>query len=349
MNDVNPSAKETTASAASSRRMRLPIIIGVGALLLIAAVVYYLLNARYETTDDAYVDVARVSISTNVPGRVVAVEVHDNQIVKRGDVLFRLDDRPFQLAVNEAQAHLASAILQIEALKATYKQKQSELKSSQNTLAYETSESARQRRLLASGISSQAQSDRATHARDAAQQAVAAAQQDLANTLANLGGDPTVDARLHPAVQQAQAALDRAKLDLSYATITAPDDGVVTRVEKLHVGDYVNAASPLFALVATHDVWVEANFKEVQLARMRAGQPVTVRIDTYKDKTFKGHVGSFSPGTGSQFSMLPPQNATGNWVKVVQRLPVRIEIDDADAEHPLYAGLSANVSVDTRG
>jgi membrane fusion protein (multidrug efflux system) len=185
------------------------------------------------------------------------------------------------------------------------------------------------------------------HARDAAAQAVAAAQQQIASTVANLGGDPSIDPVDHPSVKQAQAELDRAELDLSYATVYAPDDGVVTQVEKLQVGDYVNAASPVFALVATHDLWVEANFKEVQLARMREGQPATVSIDTYGDRTFKGHVVSLSPGTGAQFSVLPAQNATGNWVKVVQRLAVRVEIDDADRDHPLYAGLSATVKVDT--
>jgi membrane fusion protein (multidrug efflux system) len=348
MNDATPAAGVSAESATRRRNLRLPLMIGGGVLILAVALIYYVLHARYETTDDAYVNAARVAISSNVPGRVIALEVHDNQRVKRGEVLFRLDARPFQLAVSEAQARLDNAVLQIEALKATYRQKQSELRSAEDTLAFEQGESKRQQRLLTSGISSQAQSDRAGHARDAASQAVAAARQQLANTLASLGGDVSVDAHQHPAVEQAQAALDRAKLDLTYATITAPDDGVVTQVEKLHVGDYVNTADSLFALVATHDVWVEANFKEVQLARMRAGQPVTVSIDTYGDKTFKGHVGSFSPGTGAQFALLPAQNATGNWVKVVQRLPVRIEIDDADAAHPLYAGLSANVKVDTR-
>jgi membrane fusion protein (multidrug efflux system) len=279
----------------------------------------------------------------------VALEVRDNQSVKRGDVLFRLDDRPFQIAVSEAQARLDGAILQVESLKATYRQKQSELQAAADTLAFEKSESTRQQRLLSSGIASQSQVDRAMHARNSANQAAAAARQELANALAGLGGKPDIDARTHPAVEQAQAALDRARLDLSYTMISSPDDGVVTQVEKLHVGDYVNAAAALFALIATHDIWVEANFKEVQLSKMRVGQPVTVSIDTYKDRTFKGHVVSISPGTGAQFALLPAQNATGNWVKVVQRLPVRIAIDDADATHPLYAGLSANIKVDTRG
>jgi membrane fusion protein (multidrug efflux system) len=358
MNDSTNAAPSAAAAATPAparaptngerlRRMRLPLMIGGSVVIVLIAAYLYFASGRSEATNDAYVNAARVAISTNVPGRVVELHVHDNQRVKRGEVLFRLDDRPFQLAVNEARAKLNNARLQVESLKATHKQKQSELRSAQDTLAYETREMDRQKRLLASGISSQAQVDRVSHSRDAAAQAVATAQQQIASVVANLGGDPSIDPAKHPAVEQAQAALDRALLDLSYTTIAAPDDGIVAQVERLQVGDYVNAASPVFALVSTHNVWVEANFKEVQLSRMRAGQPATVEIDTYGDKTFKAHVASLSPGTGAQFAMLPAQNATGNWVKVVQRLAVRIEIEDADRDHPLYSGLSATVKVDT--
>ena len=350
MNDATQTTPNTSAPVEQTRvqKLRKPIMIGGVVLIAGIAAYFFFAGGRYESTDDAYVSAARVSISTNVPGRVVELRVHDNQRVRKGDLLFKLDDRPFQLKVDEARAKLSNAKLQVEALKATYRQKQSELRSAEDTLAYEKRESERQQRLLSSGISSQSQVDRAVHARDAAAQAVAAAQQQIASTVANLGGDPSIDPDKHPSVQQAQAELGRAALDLSYTTIYAPDSGVVTQVEKLQVGDYVNASSPVFALVATHDLWVEANFKEVQLAKMREGQTATVRIDTYGDRTFKGHVASISPGTGAQFSVLPAQNATGNWVKVVQRLAVRVEIDDSDRDHPLFAGLSATVKVDTQ-
>ncbi|HVY79920.1 MAG TPA: HlyD family secretion protein [Steroidobacteraceae bacterium] len=344
---TTPPEVNTDSHVARLRRIRIPLMIGGSLLIIVVAALLYFLSSRTESTDDAYVNAARVSISTNVPGRVIELNVHDNQQVKRGAVLFRLDDRPYQLAVAQARAKLSNARLQVESLKALYGQRQSELRSAQDTLAYQEREMRRQQRLLASGISSQSQVDRAVHARDSAAQAVAAAKQQIASVVASLGGDPTIDPNKHPSVEQAQAELDRALLDLSYTTITAPDDGVVTQVERLQVGEYVNAATPVFALVSTHDVWVEANFKEVQLAKMRAGQPATVKIDTYGDRSFKAHVVSLSPGTGSAFSVLPAQNATGNWVKVVQRLAVRLEIDDGDSAHPLYAGLSATVKVDT--
>jgi membrane fusion protein, multidrug efflux system len=350
MNDSTNTTTNTTASTQTrAQKLRKPIMFGGVAIIVGIAAYFFFAGGRYESTDDAYVNAARVSISTNVPGRVTELRVHDNQRVRKGDLLFKLDERPFQLKVDEARAKLNNAKLQVEALKATYRQKQSELRSAEDTFNYEKRESERQQRLLSSGISSAAQVDRAVHARDAAAQAVAAAQQQIASTVANLGGDPSIDPVKHPSVQQAQAELDRAQLDLSYTTINAPVDGVVTQVEKLQVGDYVNAATPVFALVATDDLWVDANFKEVQLAKMREGQPATVKIDTYGDRTFKGHVVSISPGTGAQFSVLPAQNATGNWVKVVQRLAVRVHIDDGDRDHPLFAGLSATVKVDTEG
>src|SRR6187431_1294740 len=208
MNDSTNTTTSTPAAESNgsrSKRLRKPIMIGGVAVILGIAAFVYFTGGRFESTDDAYVNAARVAISTNVPGRVIELRVQDNQRVKRGDVLFRLDDQPFQLKVNEARAKLSNAKLQIDSMKATYRQKQSELKSAEDTLDYEKRESERQQRLVASGISSQSQVDRAVHARDAAQQAVAAAQQQIASVLANLGGDPSLDPMKHPSVMQAQA------------------------------------------------------------------------------------------------------------------------------------------------
>jgi len=325
----------------------MPLMLLAPIVVVAGAGYFYLTGGRYESTDDAYVQAARVSVSSNVSGRVIELEVRDNQSVKKGAVLFRLDDAPFRIAVEESSAQLAAARLQVESLKATYRQREADLRSAQDTLAYQEHEFERQQRLLASGISSQAQVDRALHVRDEARQQLAAAQQQIASVLASLGGNPNIAPDRHPTVQQARALLDRAKLNLSYTVITAPSDGVVTKVEQLQVGDYIAASTPAFALVSNHDPWVEANFKEVQLTHMRAGQTASVELDTYPGKRFRAKVASVSPGTGSQFSVLPPENATGNWVKVVQRLPVRLEIEDAGSAYPLQAGLSANVTVDT--
>ncbi|MES1196828.1 MAG: HlyD family secretion protein [Steroidobacter sp.] len=329
------------------QRMRLPLLILGPLVVAIAAIYFFITSGRYEATDDAYVRAAQVPISANVAGRVVELNVHDNQVVHRGDVLYRLDDESFRIAVAEAEARLAEAALRIKSLKANYLQKQSQLSSALETQAFQKSELERQQRLFASGISSQSLLDRAAHAMDEARAQVNSAQHEVTAIVAQLGGDPDIQLAKHPDVQQAQAALERAQLNLSYSVIHAPADGVVTQVEQLQVGSYVAASAPVFALVLTGDVWLEANFKEDQLAHMRAGQEAEVKIDSYPGVVFHGKVASISPGTGSQFSALPPENATGNWVKVVQRLPVRVELENPDANYPLHAGLSARVNVDT--
>jgi len=324
-------------------------MLGGPALAAIVVACFYLTGGRYESTDDAYVQVASVAVSSNVAGRVLEVDVHDNQAVHRGETLFRLDDAPFRIAVEEAEAQLASARLQVDSLKASYRQHQAQLASARETLKYQTHETDRQKRLLTAGISSQLQVDRAVHALEGARSELAAAEQAANAVVANLGGNPNIEVDRHPTVQHAQAALDRAKLNLSYTVIEASTDGIVTRVEQLQAGTYITASTPVFALVVANDTWVEANFKENQLAHMRVGQQVEVHVDSYPGKTFVGTVASVSPGTGSQFSLLPAENATGNWVKVVQRLPVRIELKNVDpAEYPLHGGLSATVNVDTQ-
>jgi len=238
-----------------------------------------------------------------------------------------------------------SARLSIQALKSTYRQRQANERGAQDELAYAQREYDRQNRLVKSGIASQAQVDRALQALNAAQQQLASTRQQGTSTRADLDNNPDIEPDQHPAVQLALAELSRAELNLSYMTITAPIDGVVTRVESLQPGDYITAATPAFALVSDQDLWVEANFKEDQLTHMRVGQTARIKIDAYPDQHLTARVASLSPGTGAQFSVLPPENATGNWVKVVQRLPVRLEFKDAPPD--LRAGLSVVVDVDT--
>jgi membrane fusion protein (multidrug efflux system) len=180
-----------------------------------------------------------------------------------------------------------------------------------------------------------------------ARQHIASVEQQITNTVAALDGDPNIDVDRHPTVRAAKAQLDRAQLDLSYATVVAPDDGIVTRVDDLQVGDFVNPGAAVFSMMSSRHVWVEANFRETGLTHMRPGQEAVVSVDAFPDRTFKAHVVSMSPGTGSDFAVLPPENATGNWVKVVQRLPVRLEFDQIDQSQQLYSGISVTVRVDT--
>jgi membrane fusion protein, multidrug efflux system len=344
---TNETATAPPRSRALQERLRLPLMLLAPLVVIGAALYFYFTGGRYQSTDDAYVEAAQMVVSSNVAGRVSEIDIRDNELVKKGALLFRIDDAPFRIAVQEAQARLAGARLQVEALQATYRQRLAEVHGAEQTLAYQQREYERQNDLLASGISSQVQVNQLRHALDNARQALSSAREELAAVAANLGGDANASIENHPNVLQARAALDRAELNLSYTVIRAPEDGIVAKVEQLQVGNYINASSPLFALIATRDVWVEANFKESQLTFMRPGQEATVEIDSYPGKIFHARITSLSPGTGAAFSMLPPENATGNWVKVVQRLPVRLAVTDAPGELPLRAGLSADVTVDT--
>jgi membrane fusion protein (multidrug efflux system) len=345
---VSPGPPVASARQTRLQRLRWPLM-SLGVVAVVAGGAYwYLTSGRYQSTDDAYTQAATVSISSNVAGRVIEVEVHDNQLVQRGTTLFRLDDASFRIAVSDARARLAASRLSIESLKSTYQQRQVELRTARDSEAYARQQFDRQSRLLGSGIASRAQYDQASHALDEARQQVANVQQQIAAALASLDGNAQIAPERHPLVQEAQAALDRAELELSYTVIKAPTDGVVAKVEQLQVGDYIAASAPVFSLVSDRDVWIEANFKEVQLAHMRPGETAQVHIDRFPGRDFNATVASVSPSTGSQFSMLPPENATGNWVKVVQRVPVRLRLDDLDPALILQAGLSADVTVDTR-
>ena len=330
------------------QRLRLPLMLAGPVVVLLSAAYWYLTGGRYVSTDDAYVQAARVQVSTDVSGRVVAIDVKDNEKVNTGQLLFRLDPRPFQIAVDEAKAQLATVRYQIHALKATYHQKRADARAAEATVDYQQHEFERQQRLLASGTASQQQFDQARQAYETGRAQLASKQQDVAVALANIGGDPDIPLEQHPMVQHAQAALDRAALNLSYTEIRAPENGIVTKVDQLQVGNYVTASTPLFSLMSTDRVWVEANFKETELTHMRSGQQATVEVDTYPDVTFSAKVESLSPGTGLTFALLPAENATGNWVKVVQRLPVRLHLEHLDPNAPLHAGLSVTVEVDTR-
>jgi membrane fusion protein (multidrug efflux system) len=286
-------------------------------------------------------------VAPAIAGRVTDIYVKENQFVRKGQLLFKQDSRDYQAKLADAESQLAQAQQQVLAQRAAYAQAQATVGAAREAASYTATEADRQRRLAQAGVASQQQVSQARNAAQQARQQLAAAQQQAAQALASLGAAANGPVNASAAVLEAQAQLQRARIRVTDSNVYAPADGIVTRVEQMPVGTYLNASQTAFWLLAGAP-WVEANFKEDQLAKMKVGQPVQIRVDAYPDAHLTGHVASFSPGTGAAFSALPAQNATGNWVKVVQRLPVRIDFDKPPPGMAARAGLSARVKVDVR-
>ena len=341
-----PIVEAVDATPTRRQRLRLPLLLAAPVIAIALGLFFYLTGGRYQETDNGYLQSGLVPVSASVSGPVIAVAVANNQRVKAGDILFRIDPAPYQAAVDEAAAELANAQTQVSSLRANYREGEAGLQAAQARLAYATREAARQKSLLAEGISSQNQYDQAVLAAQTARQQIQTSVQQNAGVAATLTGSVDAPTARQPAVQRAQAALERARLNLGYTVVRAAQDGIVTKVNQLQVGSYVSASKPVFTLAGTR-LWVEGNFKEDQLDHMRVGQRATFKVDAFPDLKLTGRLASFSPGTGNSFSLLPAENATGNWVKVVQRLPIEFSIDRLPANVPLHAGLSVEVSVDT--
>ncbi|MGR3545216.1 MAG: HlyD family efflux transporter periplasmic adaptor subunit [Paracoccus sp. (in: a-proteobacteria)] len=325
------------------RRM---LMAAVPLALVLAGGGYWLTGGRYVTTDNAYVHQPMIPVSADVSGRITEVDVTENQQIAAGAPIFRLDPEPYRIAVAQAEAALASARLAVEQQRAAYATAEAQLEAARSILEVQNREQERRQALVKRGVNSAASLDDATVATRNASNDVAIARRQHDAAAAALGGDPTAQTDDLPAVRAAIARLDAARRDLAKTRIDAPVSGTVAQVGSLNVGQFVQAGSGIATLVDANDTWIEANFKETQLQGIRTGQPVSVELDAYPDLELRGKVGSIGAATGSQFSLIPAQNATGNWVKVVQRLPVRIQLDGAPAG-VLRNGFSARVSIDT--
>ncbi|HVT50426.1 MAG TPA: HlyD family secretion protein [Dongiaceae bacterium] len=316
-------------------------------LALIVGGYFYVTGGQVMSTDNAYIEANRVGISTDVAGTVVSVDVKNNELVKKGQVLYRLKPDSFKIALDAAQAQLGTVRNQVLTLQASYKQALAQIAQAQADIPYYQAQFQRQADLRSSAAYSKVNYDKAQNDLTAAQQKVNVAKAQAGAMLAQLGNDPDQPVEQNPFYLQAEAAVADAQRDLNDTVVKAPFDGVATNVPALQVGQYLKAGQQAFSLVSTTDIWVEASPKETELTYVQPGQPVIVTVDTYPDVEWHGVVASISPASGSSFSMLPAQNTTGNWVKVVQRIPMIVNFTDLQGKPQLRVGMSVIVSVDT--
>ncbi|MHB1180409.1 MAG: HlyD family secretion protein [Sulfuricella sp.] len=330
----------------SKRRLKRLILLVVVPLIAVLAVgIVYLKGGRYVETDNAYIKADKVPISAEVSGTVKEVLVDENQSVIAGQALFRLDPAPFQVAVAKAEAKLAQVRTDLAALRASYREKQAEITLARTKHTFAQKDQQRQADLVARNFISASRFDDAKQSTDLAGQQIGALDQDLRRIAETLGGSVDAPVDRHPSYRVALAELEQARLDLARVEVRASLPGIVTKPPK--PGQYVTAGAMAMALVVSGNLWVEANFTETDLTYVHPGQPVTIRVDTYPEAAWKGVVESLSPATGAEFSVIPAQNATGNWVKIAQRVPVRIKIEAAPNMPQLRAGLSTIVEIDT--
>ncbi|MFZ0067156.1 MAG: HlyD family secretion protein [Pseudolabrys sp.] len=351
---TSPEAKTGTPTTSARllarigrKRLRMILLVGLPALAVVIGLGIYLSGGRYISTDNAYVGAQKVLITPDISGKITHIAVREGQHVNSGDELFTLDREPFALALQQAKAKLDAARSNFNKLKANL--------TSLNTLAdlanknvdLKKRDTDRKARLVSSQAGSQADLDTSMAAVVSAQLQAELAVQQRDSTLSQLLGDPDLPLEKFPEYAQAKAVLDNAQRDFDHTIVRAPMPGTATQVDNIQLGRFVAAGTPVFSVIDDQAPWVEANPKETDLTYLRVGQKATLDVDSFPDHTFTGTVIAVSPGTGAQFSILPPQNATGNWVKVVQRVPVRIAFDKSEDTHLLRSGMSVNVEIDT--
>ena len=347
-------ALEADARLDAGRRARtrsnvLRPVLMLGGVLVIAvgAGTMWLNGGRIVSVDDSYIGAAKLSVATDVSGIVASVNVKEGQKVQAGDVLFKLDDRPFRIAVDGARADLAQTVLDVAAMKRDYQRMLHAAKASEAQVSSDQANFDRYANLVRGGSVTRADYDDARFKLAADQQQVEMLKVQSEVQLAKLAGNADIDPTATPVYQRAEARLDEAQRELDHTVVKAPFPGVVTQVESLQPGQYLAAASPAFALVSSANVWAEGNPKETELTFVKPGDKVDVTVDTYPGQVWKGEVESISPASGSAFSVLPAQNTSGNWVKVVQRIPLRVRIEHRDNAPDLRDGMSVLLNIDT--
>ena len=346
MANADPQMDVKSDAPAKPRRLaRLALLGSVPLLLVGGATAYYLANDHYVSTDNAYVQQDKVSISAEVGGRIIDVAVHENDVVNAGDLLFRIDPAPYRIAIEQADAAIAAAQVRVSSLQTEYQTTGVDIESAREDVAFYEKEYQRQSALMQAGFTTRARLQAAEHALSDARSRVASAQANATKARAALATGSAAPG-VNPAIKAGQAQREQALLNLARTEVRAPVSGVVSQADRLQPGQMMVQGLPGVTIVASNRSWIEANFKETDLAHMRVGQPAEITFDAYPELKVRGKVSSIGAGTGSEFSVLPAQNANGNWVKVTQRVPVRIAITDKP-KRAMIAGLSAHVRVDT--
>jgi len=342
-----PAAEKTAATRAGRKRLRMVLLVIIPLIAALAGGAFYLMGGRYISTDNAYVGAQKVLITPDVSGKITHVAIVESQHVKAGDELFTLDPEPYRLALAQAEAKLDIARVDYDKLKSNLKSLNTLVELAKKNVELKRHDVDRKRKLLSSQSGSVADVDTAGSNMLTAELQARYGTQQRDTTLAQLLGNPDLPLAKFPEYAQAKAAVDDAERNLRLTVLRAPISGTATQVDNIQLGRFVAAGTPILSVIDDQNPWVDANPKETDITYLRLGQKATLTVDSFPDHAFRGTVIAVSPGTGAQFSILPPQNATGNWVKVVQRVPVRIAFDkDADTKL-LRAGMSVVVDIDT--
>jgi membrane fusion protein, multidrug efflux system len=334
------------APAKPARRWgKLALMLVVPLILIAAVLTYYRANDHYISTDNAYLQQDKISVSAELAGRIVEVGVKENQQVKAGDLLFRIDPEPYNIAIAQADAAIASAQVRVVGLETDLSTKGADISSARSNLAFQQSTYEREAALFKRGFSTRARMDGAQLALSEARGRLAEAEAAAQKARAALATAPVAPG-VNPAVLAAMVQRRQAAYNLTRTSVFAPIGGTISQADRLLPGQMMMSGLPAVSIVVSERSWVEANFKETDLEKLRVGQPAEIWFDAYPGVKLRGHVASIGAGTGSEFSVLPAQNANGNWVKVTQRVPVRIALDSKPG-FPLIAGLSTYVRIDT--